>query len=549
MEKLITYVTALTNDNYYEDLIYRVQKALDLNLFFLDKIKDKNRIEIIFVDWGSEKKLSDLIYVNSKFKRQIKFIYVNKKITKKHSKNYRNNFNLDTSFNVGIRRAKGKFVIVGGCDQFFDLSSWKNLINFAKENNGDRDFYLMPRKILDYDLYKSNFNNNYYLKSLDHFNSTNFEFKTHTFYSGGGFASMLSRSNFFVLRGLNEKMKSGVSNDTESILRSNLYGLNKVNTEKFGIYLYKFPPLKNSLRNKILKTKGLRLMPIPMKKITYNDLNWGLKNERLKISYSKNIARNFENSNKFFKDDIFENKEVNIYNTLLSSNQLHLKNIFYLRKIFIVIKLISFLKVSKFSEYGFFNTSILDIIGNRFRYLDIIIFDDDTKNYSQSYFDRIGRVIENYNKNRYGLFQSIIAGSDKFFFDYLKKNSVKGDSSFLLITPNDINSFNNSLRNSNIYKYKKLINYILIYKFNSYNYRNSIKYLKKNYNIYPINKEDIFLVKKEVLKKNNINEGKISALTNISLIEFIFPYFIYLCHRILSKTFRFIRALVYSAIR
>ena len=283
MHKLITYVTAIANDEYYEDLLYRVQKTIDLNLFFLDKIKDRNKIEIIIVDWGSKKKFSDLIHVNYKFKKQVKFVYVSEKVTKKYSRNYKNNFNLDISFNAGIRRAKGKFIIVGGCDQFFDPSSWRNLISFAKENKGNKNIFLVPRKILDYDLYKSNFNNEYYMKSLSHFNSTNFKFKTHTFYTGGGFATMLSKSNYTFFRGLNENMRPGTANDSESVLRSNLYGLNKINTDKFGIHLTKFPPMQNSLRNKIVYSKGFRALPSPTKKISVNNLNWGLKNENLKL--------------------------------------------------------------------------------------------------------------------------------------------------------------------------------------------------------------------------------------------------------------------------
>ena len=272
MHKLITYVTAIANDGYYEDLLYRVQKTIDLNLFFLDKIKDRNKIEIIIVDWGSKKKFSDLIHVNYKFKKQVKFVYVSEEVTKKYSRDYKNNFNLDISFNVGIRRAKGKFIIVGGCDQFFDLSSWRNLINFTQENKG-------------------NFNNEYYLKSLSHFNSTNFKYKTHTFYTGGGFATMLSKSNYTFFKGLNEKMKPGTANDSESVLRSNLYGLNKINTDKFGIHLTKFPPIQNSLRNKIVYSKGFRAYPSPTKKINVNNFNWGLKNEHLKLSYSKNFFK------------------------------------------------------------------------------------------------------------------------------------------------------------------------------------------------------------------------------------------------------------------
>ena len=92
MKKLISLVINIANDNYYEDLIYRIQKTLDLNLFFLNKIKDKKKVEIIYVDWGSKKKISDLIFVNKNFKNQVKFIHVNEKLTKKYSKNFPNNF-------------------------------------------------------------------------------------------------------------------------------------------------------------------------------------------------------------------------------------------------------------------------------------------------------------------------------------------------------------------------------------------------------------------------------------------------------------------------
>ena len=551
MKKLITYVTAIANDDYYKDIHYRVQKTLDLNLFFLDKIKDKGKVEIIFVDWGSEKKFSELINVNTKFKKQIKFIHVNKKLVKKYSKGYKNNFNIDNSFNAGIRRAKGKFIIVGGCDQFFDLSSWKNLLNLADENEGKKNIFLVPRKILDYDLYKSNFNNEYYLKSLSHFNSTNYKFKANTFYTGGGFATMLSKSNYFFFRGLNEKMKPGTANDSESVLRANLHGLNKINTDKFGIHLTKFPPAENSLRNKIVYSKGFRTQPSPSKKINVNTLNWGLKNEKLKISYSNIISKSFENSNKFINKDIFEFKKnkLSVYKTLLNSSQFHLKNFFYLRKIFLIINLIDFLKVSKLSEYGFNNSSTLDIIGNRFKYLDIIIFDNNKRNYSNLYYKRVGQIVESFNESRYGLFHSIISNKDQIFFNYLKNNYLKGDRNLLLIKPNNLNPLKKIFKTLSKNDHNKLIKYILIFQSQKFYNKNFLTYLKKKYHIYQINQSDFFLLKKNDLKKSNIDDKKINKILSISSVEFILPYFIFLCHKTTSKIFRFIRALAYSLFR
>ena len=80
--------------------------------------------------------------------------------------------------------------------------------------------------------------------------------------------------------------------------------------------------------------------------------------------------------------------------------------------------------MSKFSEYGFNNSSTLDIIGNRFKYLDIIIFDNDKRNYSNTYYKRVGSVVNTFNESRYGLFHSVISDKDQIFFNYLKNKDI-----------------------------------------------------------------------------------------------------------------------------
>ena len=79
MGKLLSIVINISNDDYYKDLIFRTQKALDFNLIYLKKINKEKLVEFIFVDWGSKKKLSDIIIVNKEFRNIVKFIYVDKK--------------------------------------------------------------------------------------------------------------------------------------------------------------------------------------------------------------------------------------------------------------------------------------------------------------------------------------------------------------------------------------------------------------------------------------------------------------------------------------
>ena len=119
MGKLLSIVINISNDDYYKDLIFRTQKALDFNLIYLKKINKEKLVEFIFVDWGSKKKLSDIIIVNKEFRNIVKFIYVDKKIATKNSKNYPNKFNYEKSYNVGIRRSTGKYILQTGCDNFF----------------------------------------------------------------------------------------------------------------------------------------------------------------------------------------------------------------------------------------------------------------------------------------------------------------------------------------------------------------------------------------------------------------------------------------------
>ena len=211
-----------------------------------------------------------------------------------------------------------------------------------------------------------------------------------------------------------------------------------------------------------------------------------------------------------------------------------------------IINLINYFKLSKFSEYGFNNSSTLDIIGNRFKYLDIIIFDNDKRNYSNTYYKRVGRAVETFNESRYGLFQSIISDKDQIFFNYLKNNYLKGDRNLLLIKPDNLNSLKRTFQTLNRNNHNKLFDYILIFQSQKFYNKDLLNYLEKKYYIYQINQNEFFLIKKKYFKNNNIDEKNINKILNISSIELILPYLIFLGHRTLSKIFKFTRSLAYS---
>ena len=71
-----------------------------------------------------------------------------------------------------------------------------------------------------------------------------------------------------------------------------------------------------------------------------------MKNQKLKISYAKNLSASFENSinipNKNFKDS--DENKLNIYDLLLNTDQLHIRNIFNFIKYLQLSKLLKYLK-------------------------------------------------------------------------------------------------------------------------------------------------------------------------------------------------------------
>ena len=107
-----------------------------------------------------------------------------------------------------------------GCDQFFSPISWLNLINHLQTNTYEDNLILVPRKIIEIDLYLSNPSETYLNLLFRELNSPIYKFKPFTFYSGGGFSALLSRKNFYKLKGYNEGFKPGTSNDNDLFLRS-----------------------------------------------------------------------------------------------------------------------------------------------------------------------------------------------------------------------------------------------------------------------------------------------------------------------------------------
>ena len=542
MNKLLTIVINIANDNYYDDLIYRTQKALDLNLFYLNSIKCHQFVEFIFVDWGSKKKLSDIILVNKKFKKLVKFIYVNEKISKKYSRYFPNNFNYEKSYNVGIRRSKGKYVLQTGCDQFFSPISWLNLINHLQTNTYEDNLILVPRKIIEIDLYLSNPSETYLNLLFRELNSPIYKFKPFTFYSGGGFSALLSRKNFYKLKGYNEGFKPGTSNDNDLFLRTDLLNINKINTDTFGVFMYKFPPLKNSLRNKLIYSKNTRIAPDIPNQYNVNSSYWGLSNYKLESCFSNNLSTNYDNYNKFKKLLPYPSLKFNRYKALLKIKDFYIKDYSSLKDILLLINIIKKEKILNFVEFGFKNSFITNLVGNYFKYLTIYNFDYNSGNNNYKFNQRLNKIIESFNKFRYGAYYKVVNKSNQYFQNLLDQKINNKVNNLLLINYNNNKNCNKFIKKYIIERNKiKLFEVIIILNLSKEKSLSLKSFLKSGYKIIRLNNQNILLMNKK--NKNNYKDFDYSNLNGM------FPFIASIIHKSLSKLYNFLLSFFYSFIK
>ncbi len=432
----LTFLTIIRNDDYYIDFKDRVQRALDLNLMSLFNLKLLDKVEFLFVDWGSKVPLSRFIKIEKKFLKKIRFINIDEMTAKKNSSYKTNFFNHSLAWNVGIKNSKGKYILILGSDQFFDQTSWLNLINLCdKTDPKKKNFYLIPRKIIDPSLYQKSISNKNYLDLLSNFSSSLYPFRPHTYYLGGGFSNLFSKFNFLKFKGMPENQDPGTANDFELYLKSVSHNFKTINIANIA-FSYKFPALQDSNRNKLIYSKNYRKMPEFGKKNNLKE--WG--NLKTKIKFSKpGILRNSETK----KEMTFINKEsihnVNFYKLLLNLNYsfFSLKE---LKKTFLIIKLINISNIISYFEIGFENKTRIDLIGSSFKYLNILCYDYSIMNNSFGYLNRLIKSSIFFNISRYGKFIPLINNDIKNTLSTINNNKTDNLTNLFVFNKYDKNA-------------------------------------------------------------------------------------------------------------
>lgn len=126
---ILSIITSGKNDGYGMNFLERLEFNLEKLNNNIDKLSISD-VEIILVDWASDKKISDtLIPSNHKF---TKFIYVNQEIASRVSPD--NSFSHVHSLNAGFRKSLGEFIFFIDGDSYIPLDSFKKVYETCKEH-------------------------------------------------------------------------------------------------------------------------------------------------------------------------------------------------------------------------------------------------------------------------------------------------------------------------------------------------------------------------------------------------------------------------------
>ncbi len=414
--KLLSILSAVRNDNYYENYLKRLEYTFNYTLRNIEKLNCLDKIELFVVDWGSKKKLSNEIHIfNNRYQDSIKILSIDEKFASHNNRYTTSNFFSELAENIALDYIDSEFILVQPGDQFLSVNDMYNLINILnnKKIKNLEKMFLLQREILPIDFPNKNYTFNYLDFFLENYNYGNSLINSKRIYSGGGLGGFLAKKKIFEkiggIKDLNLKMRGYHSKSDNDILkRSNLF-YSYENLSKNGILLKKLPYTDKGFR----KTRKLNLN-YNKEKINFSDL----KKNTFPIDvlkFKENLSNKYEIFSKFYfyKNYLInKNYKLNLKSliNILSFNNLKKLNgnfniIFVLNEI---IKKMSFLN---YLEIGSDNTFRINAISREnqnisiFNTLNLNDLDTDIEewiNQSQAFNDVHKcylKILSNNNQN------------------------------------------------------------------------------------------------------------------------------------------------------
>ena len=127
-EPYVSFVLYCRNDNYGGDLIRKLELSLN---FFIDQLTDHQLdAEIIIVEWNppeGEPLLQRVLRLRTSERVAVRFIIVPGRFHRRLRHWNKLTGSPLSAVNVGIRRARGQFVLIRASDVFYSENWWSSL--------------------------------------------------------------------------------------------------------------------------------------------------------------------------------------------------------------------------------------------------------------------------------------------------------------------------------------------------------------------------------------------------------------------------------------
>jgi SAM-dependent methyltransferase len=333
--KLLSIVITGRDDDYMPDFLYRITTTINFiarNLYRLGRLKD---VEIVVVDWGSGKPMSQTLNLSRQAVQICRFLYIPPELIKE-VQNGKDTFHPAISVNAGIRKSSGNFVMLSAADTIFTPFSLESLLKLLEGTyqfpmNIEQTYFICPRQNVPWQFVKSR-------PTLDEWEK--FLLTTageHNRFREGAINSISSAAGSIImhkllwheLRGLDEKLSGWGFNDIDLSLRaSQKYAwleLTCIGVSSF--HMSHIPYDQRPVAKQNFNAHFYR------KDIQVNDENWGLNKYPLQLinSCSNNISKTPEGVSKL-SDEYFSVKTSQELQAEIQNNEYSngiLKNIHF----------------------------------------------------------------------------------------------------------------------------------------------------------------------------------------------------------------------------
>jgi hypothetical protein len=127
---LLTIVVVGRNDDYHGDYLYRLGTALDMLGRNLARIGRLDAVEVLVVDWASPTPLRTALRLEPAAAAVVGFIEVPEAMAQAAAPGMP--FYVTLAVNVGVRRARGRFVALGDSDCLYTAVTLSNLLSLLE---------------------------------------------------------------------------------------------------------------------------------------------------------------------------------------------------------------------------------------------------------------------------------------------------------------------------------------------------------------------------------------------------------------------------------